>query len=32
MDKKKVKEVLSTFAGKVDDPKVVAGGLRWWVA
>ena len=29
VDKKKVKEVLSTFAGKVDDPKVVRGGLRW---
>ncbi|CAK0772863.1 hypothetical protein CVIRNUC_004007 [Coccomyxa viridis] len=29
VDKKKVMEVLSTFAGKVDEPKVVRGGLRW---
>lgn len=29
VDKHKVKQVLSTIAGKVDEPKLVAGGLRW---
>ena len=32
MNKQKVKEVLGTIAGKVDEPKLVGGGLRWWVA
>ena len=29
VDKQKIKQVLSTIAGKVDEPKLVAGGLRW---
>ncbi len=32
VDKQKIKEVLGTIAGKVDEPKLVGGGLRWWVA
>ena len=29
VNKQKVKEVLGTIAGKVDEPKLVGGGLRW---
>ena len=29
VDAKRVKEVLGTIAGKVDEPKMVRGGLRW---
>ncbi len=32
VNKQKLKEVLGTIAGKVDEPKLVGGGLRWWVA
>ncbi|CAL5218651.1 g354 [Coccomyxa viridis] len=29
VNKEKLKEVLGTIAGKVDEPKLVGGGLRW---